>query len=186
MHDPTNPSRPSQPSIRSLSLIALLSAALASISTLGLVTVFNGSPIVTVRPVASNASAVSAVSAQGSIDPVSVVAHAQESVVTITAQGIGGGAFSAFDIPATGVGSGIVVGDNGLILTNNHVVEGASSLTVTTASGQDLTAIVVETDAHNDMAIVRASGGDLSPATLGEFEPAPGWSDRPRDRQPVG
>ena len=179
MHDPfyppyphpTSPAvaqpAPARPSWRSLLAVAVLSAVLASGATIGLVGVLGAGSILGVRPVASSpAQAAPAVSIDNATDLATVVARAKESVVTITAQGIGG--VSQFNIPATGVGSGIVVGTNGLILTNNHVVEGAQSLTVTTDSGQELTATVVDTDPTGDMAIIRATGGDLTPATLGD------------------
>ena len=109
----------------------------------------------------------SLISASGS-DLSSIVAAAKESVVTITVQGIGRTGFSAFDIPATGVGSGIVVGAGGLILTNNHVVEGATSLTVTTEEGAEIDATIVDTDPAKDIAIIQAVSEDLPTATLAD------------------
>ena len=154
--------------MRTMLGVAVLSAALASISTFGLISVFGNGTSANVRPGSSGLLAASVVSTNGSTDLVSIVALAKQSVVTITAQGIGRGNFSQFNIPATGVGSGIVVGANGLILTNNHVIEGARTLTVTSPSGKDLPATVVAADPTNDLAIVRATGGDLTPATLGD------------------
>jgi S1-C subfamily serine protease len=113
-------------------------------------------------------NAVAAVSSQ-STDLTAVVAQATKSVVTITSQTSVRQPFSFNSIPATGVGSGIIVSSNGLILTNNHVVEGSSKLTVTTADGQNLTATVVTTDATHDIAVIKASGGsNLIPAMLGD------------------
>jgi S1-C subfamily serine protease len=149
--------------------VALASAMIAGVATFGLVTAFgmSGGPLAkTVIPEAAQTVA-SIISANGS-DLTSIVAAAKESVVTITVQGIGRTGFSAFDIPATGVGSGIVVGAGGLILTNNHVVEGASSLTVTTEDGVEIDATVVDTDPAQDIAIIRAATGDLRAATLAD------------------
>jgi serine protease Do len=102
-------------------------------------------------------------------DLTGVVANARESVVTITASGISAhNPFSPFDVPATGVGSGIVVSTNGLILTNYHVVEGAQSLSVATADSQTLDATVVSTDEKHDLAVIRATSGTLTAATLGD------------------
>ncbi len=154
--------------MRSMLGVAVLSAGLASVSTFGLISVFGNGSSANLRPNSSGSLAAPVVSSDGSTDLVSVVERAKQSVVTVTAQGIGRGGYSQFNIPATGVGSGIVVAANGLILTNNHVVEGARTLTVTTASGQELTATVVATDQNKDMAIIRATGGDLTPATIGD------------------
>jgi serine protease Do len=101
-------------------------------------------------------------------DLTDVVAKATQSVVTITSQGLSRSRFSPYAVPTTGVGSGVVVTADGLILTNNHVVEGAQQLTVTTSDGQDLDATVISTDPTHDMAVIKATGGTLVPATLGD------------------
>ncbi|MCJ1673417.1 S1C family serine protease [Rathayibacter sp. VKM Ac-2929] len=69
---------------------------------------------------------------------------------------------------ATSAGTGVILTSDGMILTNNHVVEGSTSITVTVEStGQAYTARVVGTDKTNDVAVLQlenASG--LTPATL--------------------
>ena len=67
-------------------------------------------------------------------------------MVTITASGVSSG-FGPFNMPSTGVGSGVIVRADGWILTNAHVVEGAQSLTVTLKDGREFEATVVESDA---------------------------------------
>jgi S1-C subfamily serine protease len=90
--------------------------------------------------------------------------------VTITNQGTVRDRFSPFSVPATGVGSGIIVTADGLILTNNHVVTGAQTLTVTLASGEDVSATVVKTDPSKDIAVIRANKTGLTPASLGDSD----------------
>ncbi|RMI03475.1 PDZ domain-containing protein [Cellulomonas triticagri] len=68
---------------------------------------------------------------------------------------------------AEAAGSGVVLTSDGIVLTNNHVVEGATEITVTTPSGESYTAEVVGTDASADVAVLQlqdASG--LTTATL--------------------
>jgi len=171
---PPNRERHSSPSFVSLLGVAVLSAALASATTFGLVTAFGGGSLVSVQPLATQTDG-GASQAQPAVsttngDLAGVVANATKSVVTITSQLDQGRGFSIFNIPETGVGSGIVVSADGLILTNNHVVEGAQSMTVTTADGQNLNATVVDTDPQHDIAIIRASGGNLTPATFGDSD----------------
>jgi S1-C subfamily serine protease len=101
-------------------------------------------------------------------DLTDVVATATESVVTITTQGESSNMFSPFSMPSTGVGSGVVVSSTGLILTNNHVIENANQLTVTTADGQELDATIVSADSDHDLAVIRTIGGSLTPASLGD------------------
>ena len=73
------------------------------------------------------------------------------------------------DQDATSAGTGIVLTSNGLVLTNNHVIEGATSIKVTDiGNGRTYTAEVVGYDATQDVAVIRlenASG--LTTASLG-------------------
>jgi S1-C subfamily serine protease len=67
------------------------------------------------------------------------------------------------------VGSGVVILDNGMILTNLHVVAGAKRLTVTFYDGMESEAELVAAQPENDLAVIRASKlpDDLPAATLG-------------------
>ncbi|MCU1693739.1 MAG: htrA 2 [Frankiales bacterium] len=67
----------------------------------------------------------------------------------------------------SGTGSGVVLKTDGTILTNNHVVAGATSVTVTLDDGRTATARVLGTDPTSDLAVVRASG--LSGLTAAVF-----------------
>jgi S1-C subfamily serine protease len=150
--------------------IAVLAAVLASASTFTMLSAFGGVAPLSIEPVqtATPAAVAPAASAAGSPSLIDIVATARDSVVTITSQGSAANPFSPFDVPTSGVGSGVIVSTDGLILTNNHVVEGANTLSVQTADGQRLEARFITTDADHDMAIIQASGGDLSAATLGD------------------
>jgi putative serine protease PepD len=67
-------------------------------------------------------------------------------------------------------GSGIILSSDGLILTNNHVVEGAKAgdTTITFADGRTTKFTVVGTDPSSDIAVVKADGvSDLTPITIG-------------------
>jgi S1-C subfamily serine protease len=62
-----------------------------------------------------------------------------------------------------GVGSGLVFASDGLILTNSHVVAGASSVAVTMADGQRSTARVLGEDPHTDIAVLRTDNPLAAP-----------------------
>ena len=66
-----------------------------------------------------------------------------------------------------GGGSGVVMDGEGHVLTNHHVVAGASSVRLVLSSGRTVTAEVVGSDADDDIAVLRANAGDLRAARLG-------------------
>ena len=74
----------------------------------------------------------------------------------------------------TGEGSGVVLSDDGLILTNNHVVVGAGQggqMTVKFNDGKTAKATVVGTDPSTDLAVIRADGvSGLTKASLGDSD----------------
>src|ERR1700736_501110 len=68
-----------------------------------------------------------------------------------------------------GSGSGVIVSPDGLVLTNSHVVGGASRIRATTSDGQNLTAQVVGDDPDTDLALVRINESLTLPfAPLGD------------------
>ena len=82
--------------------------------------------------------------------------------------------YDEFDEPGgseqmNGVGSGVVIVDNGTILTNLHVVSGAKRVTVTFFDGSESDVDLLKTYPENDLAVIRAKKipDDLEAATLG-------------------
>lgn len=63
-----------------------------------------------------------------------------------------------------GVGSGLVVASDGLIITNSHVVSGASAVNVSMADGQRSVARVIGDDPHTDIAVIRTDEPLKAPA----------------------
>lgn len=97
---------------------------------------------------------------------VDVAKKVSPSVVSITSQAV---TSSFFGGPQTseGQGTGIILTSDGLILTNNHVIAGASALTVFTSDGKKYTGTLVAADPNNDYAFVRINAKGLTPAKLG-------------------
>lgn len=165
--------RRSTPGARVVLGTAVLSAVLASLTTFGLATSFGPAPAATGQaPVATTNAQQTTTTPAPAVegDLTTMVASATQSVVTITSQIGGNNQYSFFNIPATGVGSGIIVSSDGLILTNNHVVEGSTSLKVTLADGSEVSASVVKTDPTHDLAVIRADKTGLTPAKLGDSD----------------
>lgn len=68
-----------------------------------------------------------------------------------------------------GTGSGIVITADGEIVTNNHVVDGASQIQVTMSDGKKYKAKIVGTDPDKDLALIKLEGASgLKPASLGD------------------
>jgi len=86
-----------------------------------------------------------------------------------------GGRFLREAVEGLGAGSGVVVSADGLILTNAHVVAGATSVDVATTDGRTMGASVVSLDESSDLALIKASGGGFRPLEFaGDDPPAPG------------
>lgn len=69
-----------------------------------------------------------------------------------------------------GSGSGVIITPDGFVVTNNHVVEDASTVDVTLADGTDYTAEIVGQDPATDIALLRISGSGLPMACLGDSD----------------
>ena len=71
----------------------------------------------------------------------------------------------------SGVGSGVIVDAGGIVLTNNHVVEGADTVTVELSDGREFKAAEIKTDPESDLAVIRlADADDLPVARLGDSD----------------
>ena len=68
----------------------------------------------------------------------------------------------------TSLGSGVVVGSDGIIVTNNHVIEHASRIAITTAGHRRLPATLVGTDPVTDIAVVRVDAAGLPTLPWGD------------------
>lgn len=86
-----------------------------------------------------------------------IVAAVQPSVVTVLVDGN----------RSSSLGSGVVLSADGLILTNNHVIESDGTVSVRLSTGQTVPASVVATDTSHDLALVQATGlSGLTPVTF--------------------
>lgn len=100
-------------------------------------------------------------------DFVSVIAKVRPSVVAITTTVPGVGFFGG-QFTQQGAGSGWIIDKDGLIVTNNHVVEGASNVTVTLEDGRTFSAESVHTDSVADLAVVKINAQGLPALQIGD------------------
>lgn len=96
-----------------------------------------------------------------------VVALVKPSVVAINTEYV---TYDIFNRPyeEQGAASGWIIDEDGLIVTNNHVVEGASSVTVTLADGRTFPAETIRTDVLSDLAIIKIDANNLPAAQVGD------------------
>ncbi|MBS1662210.1 MAG: trypsin-like peptidase domain-containing protein [Bacteroidetes bacterium] len=67
-------------------------------------------------------------------------------------------------------GSGVIVSSDGYIVTNNHVVDGATSIIVTMNNRKNYTAKVIGTDPNTDLAVIKIDGQDLPVMAIGNSD----------------
>lgn len=79
------------------------------------------------------------------------------AVVTVSVRKISGGGLFGGTGYAEGVGTGFFIDANGIIATNNHVVEGARNVTIILHDGKQVPGEVIWTDPANDLAIVKVT-----------------------------
>lgn len=144
---------------RRVSRPAGLIAAVAVVSAL----VGGGTAALAARATEKSDSAISTpvvnAGSTGSSGVSAVAAAVSPSIVEIGATGTSG----------KSTGSGVIITSGGEIITNNHVVSGADSITVTFSDGSKKTATVVGTDSKKDLALIKVQGAHgLKPATLGD------------------
>ncbi|MFJ9543075.1 S1C family serine protease [Streptomyces sp. NPDC101225] len=138
--------------------VALLAAVAIVAAAVGGGTAYAFQQLTGSDTVASSSTSTSVVPSSKKGDVATIAAAVSPSVVEINAASNAG----------QSTGSGVIITSDGEIVTNNHVVSGASSIKVTTSSGKSYTAKVVGTDSKKDLALIKlenASG--LKAATLG-------------------
>jgi len=121
----------------------------------------------TVTPQDAPSPPVGALAGEASRSASEIYADLRPAVVEILARSTG---TTPFGLPRSGSGSGIVIDEEGHILTNNHVVSGADAIEVRFEDGTLIDARTVGSDPSNDLAVIKVdpTGLDLTVAQLGD------------------
>lgn len=98
-----------------------------------------------------------------------IAAKAKPSVVSIITENLQTNPFYNQQV-VSGAGSGVIISEDGYIITNNHVVDGAQSLSVTLADGTQYPATLVGKDAQTDIAVIKIDVTGLVPATISDSD----------------
>ena len=92
--------------------------------------------------------------------------EAMESVVEIKTESVSTNEFFQQAVQS-GAGSGVILSKDGYIVTNNHVIDGASKIKVTTKDGKSYDAKLIGNDSSTDLAVIKVEASNLKPAVLG-------------------
>ena len=101
------------------------------------------------------------------------------AVVTVSTKGVTSNGF--FQQQYEGVGSGFIINEDGYILTNYHVIEGASEISVTLSDNTTVAAKVVNYDENQDVAMLKITDSDVKIPAVVEL----GDSDQLRQGESV-
>jgi putative serine protease PepD len=167
LHRPEPPAPPPTPAPRrrSRAWLAVVAASLVAGTAGGWVAAGaaddGGTPVTAATP--------ASVGDRGELDVAAVVAAVKPSVVSVETEIVVRRGFRS--AVGSGAGTGIVI-DDGIVMTNAHVIEGAEDVTVTGADGRVRRAEVVAADDAHDVAVLRiADASGLVPARLGGGTP---------------
>ena len=98
-----------------------------------------------------------------------IAEKAADSVVAIQTESKATGTFMQ-DYVTEGAGSGVIISEDGYIVTNHHVINGANKVSVTLKNGKTYNAKYIGSDEQSDLAVIKIEAEELSPATLGDSD----------------
>ncbi len=98
-----------------------------------------------------------------------IIARNENSVVAISTESISTDTWLRQYI-TQGAGSGVIYSKDGYIITNNHVIEGASTIKVTLYDGSSYDATLVASDEQTDLAVIKIDKTDLTPVAIGNMD----------------
>ena len=102
--------------------------------------------------------------ASGPLTPGQVYAQNVDAVVAVNTRIESGGQY------AEGLGSGFIISADGYVVTNYHVIEGATKITVLLHDGQEMSAKLIGSDSANDIALLKVEGTNMPFVTIGSSD----------------
>lgn len=96
-----------------------------------------------------------------------IVARNENSVVAITTEMVSTDTWLRQYV-TEGAGSGVIISDDGYIVTNNHVIDEASNIKVTLNDGTQVPATLISSDAQTDLAVIKVDKTGLQPVAFGD------------------
>ena len=170
---PRQPGRPVSLTHKSLALLIALCVVVSALFGFGgsyLANALNGGHSGSSKTASVSKNGYKLEDATGSKMTVQEVTNkTKDSVVEIKTESVSADAWMQQYV-TEGAGSGVVMTADGYIMTNNHVIDGASKITVTTSDDKEYEAKLVGTDSITDIAVLKISAKNLTPATYGNSD----------------
>lgn len=171
--NPRQPGRPVSLTRKSLALLIALCVVVSALFGFGgsyLANALNGGNSGSSKTASVSKNGYKLEDATGSKMTVQEVTNkTKDSVVEIKTESVSADAWMQQYV-TEGAGSGVVMTADGYIMTNNHVIDGASKITVTTSDDKEYEAKLVGTDSITDIAVLKISAKNLTPATYGNSD----------------
>ncbi len=98
-----------------------------------------------------------------------IIAKNENSVVAISTESVSTDTWLRQYV-TKGAGSGVIYSEDGYIITNNHVIEDASTIKVTLYDGSSYDATLVASDEQTDLAVIKIDQKGLTPVTIGTMD----------------
>ncbi len=144
-------------------LVCGFGGGVAAVSVMG-----TANQTVIYRAISSNNAAVG-VSQSGELTVSDIAQQAGQSVVSITTENMVLDGMASGQI-VSGAGSGVIISEDGVILTNDHVIDQAQNVQVTLADGRVYEAEIVGSDPASDIAVLKIDETGLVPALVGDSD----------------
>lgn len=169
----TEPAKPVKKERRTLRIVALVLACALISGLCG----FGGAALfreinrgtITLQQSSRQPSAISVkrVNGKNLMTPAEVYASTVNAAVSINSTSRSTNFFGQ-SVPTASSGSGFIITEDGYIVTNQHVVSGATEVKVTLYNGETYTASVIGGDSDYDVAVIKIEAKDLTPVVLGD------------------
>lgn len=120
-----------------------------------------------IKKVEDTAGTGTAVSSSDNLSVTEITNMVADSVVEITTEVVTTGRFSQQYI-SEGAGSGVIISEDGYIITNNHVISGANTISVSLRDGTSYKATIIGADSVVDIALLKIDAKGLTTAVFGD------------------
>ncbi|MFI3167870.1 MAG: trypsin-like peptidase domain-containing protein [Bacillota bacterium] len=165
---PNHPRPPKPPKMGRVYLLVIIFALIASFAGTVIASEFAVEKTVTDQTVVLYQSAVTTTTSSSDATYASVSASVSDTVVEIYTEAVSASRFGQY--VTEGAGSGVIISEDGYIITNAHVIDGATTVYVLTTEGTTYTATVIGSDSDADIAVIKIDASGLQSAVFADSD----------------